>query len=130
MNFYKTSKEEVEKKMMELKNEFDQEETESLEAKLLETSAEIQALQEEIKQNHDSEMDSVEVITLEIKEATKTLQEISEEEISLRNLVDSLKTELEQVKKEQQELKEKEQASEALAANLTGELKSSKEESI
>jgi chromosome segregation ATPase len=128
LNFYKTSKEEVEKKMMELKNEFDQEETESLEAKLLETSAEIQALQEQIKENHDSEMDSVEVITLGIKEATKTLQEISEEEISLRNLVDSLKTELEQVKKEQQELKEKEQASEALAANLTGELQSSKEE--
>jgi chromosome segregation ATPase len=128
LNFYKTSKEEVEKKMMELKNEFDQEETESLEAKVLETSAEIQALQEQIKENHDSEMDSVEVITLEIKEATKTLQEISEEEISLRNLVDSLKTELEQVKKEQQELKEKEQASEALAANLTGELQSSKEE--
>ncbi|KAK2394398.1 WEB family protein [Trifolium repens] len=128
LNFYKTSKEEVEKKMMELKSEFDQEETESLEGKLLETSAEIQALQEQIKENHDSEMDSVEVITLEIKEATKTLQEISEEEISLRNLVDSLKTELEQVKKEQQELKEKEQASEALAANLTGELQSSKEE--
>ncbi|WJX22994.1 hypothetical protein P8452_12245 [Trifolium repens] len=128
LNFYKTSKEEVEKKMMELKSEYDQEETESLEAKLLETSAEIQALQEQIKENHDSEMDSVEVITSEIKEATKTLQEISEEEISLRNLVDSLKTELEQVKKEQQELKEKEQASEALAANLTGELQSSKEE--
>ncbi|GAU39005.1 hypothetical protein TSUD_378810 [Trifolium subterraneum] len=127
LNFYKTSKEEIEKKMMELKNEYDHEETQSLEAKLLETSADIQALQEQLKQYHDSEH-SLEVITLEIKEATKTLQEISEEEISLRNLVDSLKAELEQVKKEQQELKEKEQASEALAANLTGELQNSKEE--
>ncbi|XP_045805451.1 WEB family protein At1g12150 [Trifolium pratense] len=127
-NFYKTSKEEIEKKMMELKNEYDHEETQSLEKKLLETSAEIQALQEQIKQYHDSEMDSIEAINLEIKEATKILQEISEEEISLRNLVDSLKAELEQVKKEQQELMEKEEASEALAANLTGELESSKEQ--
>ncbi|PNY13305.1 prefoldin [Trifolium pratense] len=127
-NFYKASKEEIEKKMMELKNEYDHEETQSLEKKLLETSAEIQALQEQIKQYHDSEMDSIEAINLEIKEATKILQEISEEEISLRNLVDSLKAELEQVKKEQQELMEKEEASEALAANLTGELESSKEQ--
>jgi len=127
LNFYKTSKEEIEKKLMEVKNEYDPEETQSLESKLTETSAEIQVLQEKIKEFRESEMDSVEVITLEIKEATKTLQEISEEEASLRNLVDSLKTELEQVKKEQEELKEKEQAAEALAANLTGELQGSKE---
>lgn len=128
LNFYKTSKEEIDNKLMEVKNEYDPEETQSLEAKLAETSAEILVLQEKIKEFRESEMDSVEVITLEIKEATKKLQEISEEEASLRNLVDSLKTELEQVKKEQEELKEKEQAAEALAANLTGELQGSKEE--
>ncbi|XP_058728075.1 WEB family protein At1g12150-like [Vicia villosa] len=125
---YKASKEEIEKKLMEIKNEYDPDEMHSLEAKLVETSDEIQVLQEKMKEFHDSEMDSVEVITLEIKEATKTLQEISDEESSLRNIVDSLKTELEQVKKEQDEVKEKEQASEALAANLTGSLQSSKEE--
>ncbi|CAK8531252.1 unnamed protein product [Lathyrus sativus] len=128
LNSYKASKEEIEKKLMEIKNEYDPEETQSLGAKLVETSDEIQVLQEKLKEFHDSEMDSVEVITLEIKEATKTLQEISEEETSLRNLVDSLKAELEQVKKEQEELKEKQKASEALATNLTGSLQCSKEE--
>ena len=127
-NFYKTSKEEIQKKLMYLKNEYDPEEIQSLETKLAESSAEIQVLQEKIKEAHDSEMDSVEIITLEIKEATKILQHISEEEASLRNLVDLLKTELEQVKKEQVELKDKEQAAQALAANLTGELQSSKDE--
>ncbi|CAI8590495.1 unnamed protein product [Vicia faba] len=128
LNSYKKSKEEIEKKLMEIKNEYDPDEMQSLEAKLVETSGEIQVLQQKIKEFHDSEIDSVELITLEIKEATKTLQEISEEETSLRNLVDFLKTELEQVDKEQEELKEKEQASEALAVNLTGSLQSSKEE--
>lgn len=128
LNSYKASKEEIEKKLMEIRNEYDAEDTQSLEAKLVEASDEIQVLQEKMKEFHDSEMDSVELITLEIKEATKTLQEISEEETLLRNIVDSLKTELEQVKKEQDELREKEKASEALAANLTGSLQSSKEE--
>ncbi|XP_004486360.1 WEB family protein At5g55860-like [Cicer arietinum] len=125
-NFYKNAKEEVHQKLMDLKNEYDPELTQSLEAKLAETTVEIQALQEQMKEARDSEMDSVSVINLEIKEATNTLQEISEEETSLRNLVDSLKAELEQVKKEQEELKEKEQAAEALAVNLTDELQSSK----
>lgn len=128
LSYYKTAKEEAQMKLMALKDEYDPELTESLEAKLAETSDEIQVLQEQMKEAHASEMDSVRLITEEIKEATKTLQEVAAEETSLRNLVDSLRTELEQVKKEQEELKEKEQAVEALAANLTGELQSSKEE--
>ena len=72
-----------------MKNEYEPELTQSLEAKLAETSEEIQVLQEQMKEAHASEMDSVRRITLEIKEATKTLQEVAEEENSLRNLVDS-----------------------------------------
>ncbi|XP_057428978.1 WEB family protein At1g12150 [Lotus japonicus] len=128
LSYYKSAKEEAESKLVALKNEYDPELTQNLEAKLAETSAEIQELQEQMKDKHASEMDSVKLITLEIKEATETLQQVSEEETSLRNLVASLKEELEQVKKEQEELKEKEHAAEALAANLTGEIQSTKDE--
>ncbi|KAE9594774.1 hypothetical protein Lal_00013223 [Lupinus albus] len=127
LSYYQSAKEEAQMKLMGLKSEYDPEITQNLEAKLAETSAEIQDLQEKMKQAHASEMNSVRVITLEIKEATKTLQEVVAEESSLRNLVDSLRTELEQVKKEQKDLKEKEQAAEALAANLTDELQGTKE---
>ncbi|XP_061344309.1 WEB family protein At1g12150-like [Gastrolobium bilobum] len=127
LSFYKTAKEEAQAKLIALKNEYDPEPIQSLEAKLAETNGEIQVLREQMKEAHASEMDSVRQITLEIKEATTTLQEVAAEENSLRNLVASLRTELEQVKKEQEELKEKEQALESLAANLAGELQSSLE---
>ncbi|KAL2341420.1 hypothetical protein Fmac_009360 [Flemingia macrophylla] len=128
LRFYMTAKEEVQNKLMALKSEYDPEHTQSLEAKLAETNEEIQVLQEKLKQTRESDTDSVRQITLEIKEATKTLQEIAEEERSLRCLVESLKKELEQVKKEQEELKEKEKASEALAENLTDQLQNRPEE--
>ncbi|CAL0334539.1 unnamed protein product [Lupinus luteus] len=127
LSYYRSAKEEAEVKLVALKNEYDPELTQSLEAKLAETSAEIQDLQEQMKQAHASEMNSVRVITSEIKEATKILQEVASEESSLRNLVDSLRTELEQVQIDQKEAKEKEKAAEALAATLTDELQSTKE---
>ncbi|WVY92611.1 hypothetical protein V8G54_031699 [Vigna mungo] len=128
VSFYKNAKEEAENKLMALKKECDEELTQGLEAKLHETSKEIQILQEQVKQAHASEMDTVRVITLEIEEAKKTLQEVVEEETSLRNLVDLLRTELEQVKKEQEDIKEKQKAAEAHACTLTDELRKGSEE--
>nr|KYP62822.1 Laminin subunit alpha-2 [Cajanus cajan] len=118
----------VKNQAKELEHEYDPELTQNLEAKLSETNEEIQVLQEHLKQARESDTDSVRQITLEIKEATKTLQEVAEEESYLRNLVDSLRTELEQVKKEQEELKEKEKAAEAHAENLTDQLQNRTEE--
>ncbi|XP_020221632.1 WEB family protein At1g12150 [Cajanus cajan] len=128
LSFYMSATEEVQNKLMALKSEYDPELTQNLEAKLSETNEEIQVLQEHLKQARESDTDSVRQITLEIKEATKTLQEVAEEESYLRNLVDSLRTELEQVKKEQEELKEKEKAAEAHAENLTDQLQNRTEE--
>ncbi|KAK7292496.1 hypothetical protein RIF29_08277 [Crotalaria pallida] len=125
LNFYKTAKEEALKRLESLKNEHDPELVQNLDAKLTEATAEIEALQEQMKKLHASEMDSVRLITSELKEATKTLQDIAAEESSLKNLVYSLRTELKQVRKEQDEVKEKEQAAEALADNLAGELQES-----
>ena len=128
-DFYKTAKEEAQKKLEALKNEYDDPELiQSLDAKLAETSAEIEVLQEQMKKIHASKMDSVKLLTSELKEATKTLQDVAAEELSLKKLVFSLRTELKQVKKEQDELKDKKQAAEVLAFNLTGELQKSAEE--
>lgn len=128
-DFYKTAKEEAQKKLEALKNEYDDPELiQSLDSKLAETSAEIEVLQEQMKKIHASKMDSVKLLTSELKEATKTLQDVAAEEISLKKLVFSLRTELKQVKKEQDELKDKKQAAEVLAFNLTGEMQKSAEE--
>ncbi|CAL0330718.1 unnamed protein product [Lupinus luteus] len=128
LSFYRTAKEEALEKLESLKNENNPELIRSLDAKLSEATSEIEGLQEQLKKLHASEMDSVKLITSELKEATKTLQDIAAEEISLKNLVFSLRTELRQVKKEQDEVKEKEQAAEALADKLATELQESMEE--
>ncbi|XP_061339814.1 WEB family protein At1g12150-like [Gastrolobium bilobum] len=122
LGFYKTAKEEAQKRLESLKNEYDPELIKSLEAKLAETSVEIDVLQEQMKKVHASKMDSMRLLTSELKEATKTLQDVAEEETSLKKLVFSLRTELKQVKKEQDELKEKEEAAEELATDLSDEL--------
>ncbi|GAV86434.1 DUF827 domain-containing protein [Cephalotus follicularis] len=97
---YKASKEQADTKLLSLKNEYDPKLTRSLELKLLETSKDIEILQEEMKKAHASEMDAVRIITAELNEATATLQEVAEEESSLRNSVNSLKLELEDVQRE------------------------------
>ncbi|XP_027368642.1 WEB family protein At1g12150-like [Abrus precatorius] len=125
LGFYKTAKEKALENLESLKNEYDPALIQSLHAKLAETGAEIEALQEQIKKVHASKMDSVRLLTSELKEATKTLQQVGEEKNSLTKLVFSLRTELKQVKKEHDEMNEKEQAAKVLGANLTGEIQES-----
>ncbi|XP_038895078.1 WEB family protein At1g12150-like [Benincasa hispida] len=103
-NEYKTAKEEAERNLAILQKEIDPELTISLEEKLKETTAEIEVLQEKMKEVHASEMDTVRALTVELNEATRTLQKISEEESSLRILVSSLRLEVENVKREREEL--------------------------
>lgn len=93
--------ESVMKKLVSLKEEYDPEMTRNLEAKLAETSAEIDVLQEEMRKAHASEMDTVRSVTSELVEAIKTLEEVAEEESFLSNQVASLRTELEQVTQKQ-----------------------------
>lgn len=123
--YFKTAKEEAQKNVESLKNEYDPEHMQSLDAKLAETSAEIDILQEQIRKLHASKMDSVRLLTSELKEATIALEDVAKEKNSLKKLVFYLRTELKQVKKEHDEMKEKEHAAKALAANLKGELQGS-----
>ncbi|KAJ6741423.1 PREFOLDIN [Salix viminalis] len=108
MHVCKTAMAEAEKNLEILKEEYDPEITGNLQAKLADTSAEIEFLQEEMKKGHALEMERMRVLTIEFNEATKALQEISTEESSLRNRVTSLRMELENVKMRKSELLEKE----------------------
>ncbi|KAL5574855.1 hypothetical protein UlMin_016554 [Ulmus minor] len=113
---YRTAKEETEKTLVSLKEQVDPEFTRNIEVKLEETIAEIESVQEEMKQAHASEMDAVRAVTMELNEATMTLQEFGEEESSLRNLASVLRQELESVKKE------KEMEMESVSAKLNTKL--------
>ncbi|OMO76987.1 hypothetical protein CCACVL1_15246 [Corchorus capsularis] len=98
---YKTAKEEAHHKLLSLRKAYDPDLTKYLEEKLIETTAEVEALQEAMKKAHALEMDSVRVVTTELNEATTTLQRVSDEECALRKLVSSLRLQLEEVKREQ-----------------------------
>lgn len=123
---YKATLEESAKKLLALRNQFDPELTQNLEAQLTETMNEIAALQKQLENAKASDLDSVRIVTSELDDAKGSLQKVAEEESSLRNLVESLKVELENVKKEHSELKEKEAEIESIAGNLHVELQKSK----
>ncbi|KAI4298836.1 hypothetical protein L6164_032352 [Bauhinia variegata] len=103
---YKAAQKEAQMKLMSLKKEYDPEHIRDLEMKLVETSAEVEVLQEKMKKAHASEMDAVRRITSELNEATITLQDVVEVESTLRELVASLREEVERVKKEKEQVEE------------------------
>uniref|UniRef100_A0A803NYL0 WEB family protein n=1 Tax=Cannabis sativa TaxID=3483 RepID=A0A803NYL0_CANSA len=122
---YIIAKEEAKEKLESLKKEVNivqNQEARDLEVKLDETNAEIEVLQEEMRKSHAVEMDNVRIVTMELNEATTTLQKASEEESSLKSLVNSLKLELENVKKEME--------TESLFANYDAEILNKKQKEI
>ncbi|KAL4388235.1 hypothetical protein GQ457_09G000840 [Hibiscus cannabinus] len=118
---YEAAKEEAKKKLSAMREVYDPELTKSLEQKLMETTAEVEALQEEMKKVHALEMDSVRVLTSELNEATTTLQTVADEECSLRNLVSSIRVELEEVKMKQAHQNEINASKEAEREILNGD---------
>lgn len=125
---YKTSKEETKKKFLELREEADPKKIKNLETVLEEATEEIEVLQEKVKKVHAKEMDAVRLVTTELNEATKKLQEVAEEDNSLRSIVNSIRDEIKEVKRMQDELKQKEMEIEYLSANLNAELQKNKAE--
>ncbi|KAM7264061.1 hypothetical protein ACFE04_001744 [Oxalis oulophora] len=101
---YRNSKEEAHNKLVSLKSQYDPELTRNLELKFAETTAEIEKLKVQMRRAYASKMKVLKVISAELNEATKILQQLKEEESSLRSLVSALKLELEKVMKEREEL--------------------------
>ncbi|CAH8389097.1 unnamed protein product [Eruca vesicaria subsp. sativa] len=125
---YKTAVEEAEKKLLVLRKDYQPELSRTLEGKLIETTSEIESLREEMKKAHESEMNTVKVITNELNDATTRLQEASDEECSLRNLVNSIRIELEDMRREREELQERE--AERLEIEERKKMEALKEESL
>ncbi|KAI6704722.1 hypothetical protein NL676_007684 [Syzygium grande] len=124
----KIAKEEAEEKLHSLKKEFDPEQTRNLELKLVETTKEIEVLQNEMKKVHASDMDSVKVITKELNHATNALQDVAKEESCCRELVTSLRQELEDIKMERVGLEAREVELEHTMKTLQTELVEQKQE--
>ncbi|KAJ9180799.1 hypothetical protein P3X46_009006 [Hevea brasiliensis] len=126
------TKEDVDKRLKSLIQEYDPKLTRKLELKLAETNMEIEVIQEEMKRAHAIEMDTMKLVTTELNEATKTLQQVAEEENLLRNIVTSLRLELEEVRKEKAELEKKEKEiydqQSSLLEQLTSETESARTE--
>ncbi|KFK43479.1 hypothetical protein AALP_AA1G130300 [Arabis alpina] len=125
---YRVAVEEAEKKLLVLRKEYEPELSRDLEAKLIETTSEIEILRAEMKKAHESEMNTVKIITNELNEATMRLQEAADDECSLRSLVNSLRIELEDMRREREELQLKE--AERLEIEETRKLEALKEESL
>ncbi|CAA2986801.1 Hypothetical predicted protein [Olea europaea subsp. europaea] len=125
---HKTAKEEVDKKIMGMKAEYDTKFGENLEEKLEETTEAIKVLQEQLKDVKTSDLTSLKTIVSELDDAKRTLQEMVAEENSLRSSVESLKLELENVKRERSESEKKAVEAESAAESLQTDLAKSKTE--
>lgn len=115
-------------KLLSLKKEFDPKQMRNLEPKLVETTEDIEVLQNGMKKVHPSDMDSVEGLSTELKDATKALQNVAEEESSCRELVNPLRQELEDMKMERISLEAREADLESTVKNLQAELVQQKQE--
>lgn len=85
-----------------MKSKFDPEFAKKLEAQLTETYNEIDELQKQMETVKASDVESVNGVSLELKEAKGLLEKVAGEEKSLQESVESLKAELLKVKKEVQ----------------------------
>ncbi|KNA11627.1 hypothetical protein SOVF_133000 [Spinacia oleracea] len=125
--FGRLSKEELEGKLLVLKNEHQSLlEDENLQLKLVETKAEILYLEEKLSKARAAYLESEKATSFELEIAKKTLEQVAEEKISLQNSVESLKQELQYVGKELAEQKHKQEEVDALINKLRAELDDNK----
>ncbi|KAL6544561.1 hypothetical protein OROMI_023423 [Orobanche minor] len=125
---YRTKLEELEKRLLLLKKDFDPELVGSLEARLREKLSEIKVLRDEMQNEKGKDLDSLKTVARELYDAKVLLNEVVEEETSLRCLMERLKIELDEIKREHLGLKEKELETESVAGNLHVKLRKAKTE--
>ncbi|XP_009630654.1 WEB family protein At5g55860-like [Nicotiana tabacum] len=124
-----TAKEEAEDKIRALKEDPDSQlVTENLLEKLEVTNEAIHVLQDQLNEVRALDLDSFNKANAELDATKKALNEIAEEESSLRTLVDSLQLEVERVKGDLSNLKKKAEEAESVVENLKMDLENSKKE--
>ncbi|KAK4439477.1 WEB family protein [Sesamum alatum] len=122
----KSAKEEAEKDIRRLKEEY--EPTETLQEKLQETIESIKVLQEQLSDIQASDLYSIRTMASELDKAKKALQQLVEEQNAIQNSVDSTKLELEKVKRERSESEKKTVQAESNIEQMWGDLEKRKAE--
>ncbi|XP_048570099.1 WEB family protein At5g55860-like [Triticum urartu] len=114
----KESLEEAQRKLSNLRNDFDPVAFKGLQEKLDETYSEIASLQKKIEDARDRDLESVSAVSTELDDAKETLQKVAQEQTSLSSLVESLRLELQAVKEEHSQLKHKDAEIESIVGDL------------
>ncbi|KAL2245038.1 WEB family protein At1g12150 [Sesamum indicum] len=122
----KSAKEEAEKDIRRLKEEY--EPTETLQEKLEETIESIKVLQEQLSDIQSSDLHSIQTMASELDNAKKALQQVVEEKNSIQSSVDSTKLELEEVKRERSESEKKTLQAESNVKQMQADLEKRKAE--
>ncbi|CAJ1971523.1 unnamed protein product [Sphenostylis stenocarpa] len=125
---YEAILEESKGNLLDLKKDFNPELTKNLEVQLTETMNEIGVLQEQMEKTKKSDLNSLRSVTLDLDDATESLQKVAGQEDSLRAMMEALRMELENVKREHTALRDKEFKTESVVENLRVELQKSESE--
>ncbi|KAL7088478.1 hypothetical protein ACP275_13G129000 [Erythranthe tilingii] len=120
----KSAKEEVDKEIECLKEEYEPAET--LQEKLLETTKAFRVLQEQLNDIQSSHLYSIKKMASDLETAKRELQEAVAEEDSLRDSVDSIKIQLEEVKRDRLETEKKALAAESTVEQMQADLEKRK----
>ncbi|KAH6768770.1 hypothetical protein C2S51_014106 [Perilla frutescens var. frutescens] len=123
---HKLAKEQVEKEIDRLQEEY--EPTETLQEKLEETMEAIGVLQEQLNDIQSSDLYAIQKMASELDSAKRALEEAVAEEKSLRNGIDSTISQLADVKKERPESEKKALEAESTAEQMQADLERSKAE--
>ncbi|GFP93466.1 WEB family protein at1g12150 [Phtheirospermum japonicum] len=120
----KSAKEEAEKEIKRLKDEYEPAET--LQEKLEETTEAVRALQAQVKEIQASDVYALKTTFSELEKSKKAYEEAIIEEKLLRSSINSIKKQLEEVKNERSELEKKTVRAESSVEQMQAELEKKK----
>ncbi|KAL3627264.1 hypothetical protein CASFOL_028627 [Castilleja foliolosa] len=120
----RSAKEEAEKEIMRLKDEYEPAET--LQEKLEKTTEAVKALQSQVKEIQTTDVYALKMTFSELEKSKKAYEEAIIEEKLLRNSIDCIKKQLEEVKNERLELEKKTAKAESSVEQMQAELEKKK----
>lgn len=122
------AREQVDKKIASLRDEYGPEPAKEVELRLAEMNTQIEVLEEQVQKAKADFLESERIAREELVIAKESLEQIGEEKKSLQGELQSLKMELESVGKELSEAKDKEAETASQAARFQTELEEKKRE--
>ncbi|XP_078431942.1 weak chloroplast movement under blue light protein (DUF827) [Wolffia australiana] len=118
----------AQKEAASLKADLDPDILKALEAKLAEVEEEVNAAEKELADVKRLDLETCACLAADLEAARNTLQQVAEEELSLKGSTELLRSELERIRKENAELIETETRIESLVDDLDRKLREAKAE--